>query len=84
MMISPWRSAKWPGTSFQPSCPNRSGPPMSSRIASAQSAPCSFVSAADAANSNPTPSVVETIRPLTALRKSGVSRDAIQKRISCA
>ncbi len=26
MMIRPWRSAKWPGTSFQPSDPNRYGP----------------------------------------------------------
>ena len=39
-MISPWRSAKWPGTSFQPSAPKRYGPPMSSSSASAHSAPC--------------------------------------------
>ena len=28
--ISPWRSAKWPGTSFQPLEPKKYGPPMSS------------------------------------------------------
>ena len=35
MMIRPWRSAKWAGTSFQPSEPNKYGPPMSSASASA-------------------------------------------------
>ncbi len=43
--IAPWRSAKWPGTSFQPSWPNRNGPPASSsnarpQIADLQAAGC--------------------------------------------
>ncbi len=43
--ISPWRSAKWPGTSFHPSTPKKKGPPMSKSRAVTQSAPCSAPSA---------------------------------------
>ena len=38
MTISPWRSAKCSGSSFQPSAPKSAGPPMSSRSARSQSA----------------------------------------------
>ena len=72
--ISPWRSAKCPGTSFQPSEPKRYGPPMSQRSASAQSAPCSAPSVNDAATSSPTPSAVLTASPVTERRSSGSSR----------
>ena len=51
--ISPWRSEKWAGMSFQPSAPNRYGPPMSSAIASTHNPPCRGPSANDAAVSSP-------------------------------
>ena len=52
-MIRPCRSAKWPGTSFQPSAPKTNGPPMSSTSASAHSAPCAAPSANAAADQQP-------------------------------
>jgi hypothetical protein len=56
--ISPWRSAKWPGTIFHPSTPKNAGPLMSSRRATAQSAALAQPSTKAAAVSRPTPNAV--------------------------
>ena len=62
--IRPWRSAKWCGTSFQPSDPNRYGPSMSSASAAIQSASCASPSTWDAATSSPTPIAVLGTSPI--------------------
>ena len=83
--INPCRSAKWPGTSRQPSAPNSSGPAMSRARASAHSAPCQAPSAAEAAASRPTPTAVLPPRPTsTERRRRASSRLATQNRPMCA
>ena len=77
MRISPWRSAKCSGTSFQPSWPWNSGPLMSIASASAQTAPCGMPSRNDAAMSSPMATAVLTDRPVvTARRSTSSSRHA--------
>src|SRR6201999_4309997 len=66
----PWRSAKCPGTSCQPSTPKKYGPPKSSASASAQSAACSQPSKAEARARRPTAIAVETASILVELRSA--------------
>ena len=84
MMISPWRSAKCSGTSFQPSWPISSGPPKSSASASAHSPPCSVPSVNAAATSRPTPTLVLPASPQTDLRSAGRSKLAMMNSAMCA
>jgi hypothetical protein len=81
--IRAWRSAKWPGASFQPSVGITSGPPMSSASASAQSPAWSWLSANEAAASSPTPTAVLANRPSTERLSSGSSRLATMNRAIC-
>ncbi len=80
MMISPWRSAKWRGTSFQPSEPKKNGSPMSSSRASDQMAAWPSPSRNDATTSNATPTAVPTASPTVERRSAGSSREASMKR----
>ena len=82
--IRPWRSAKWPGTSFHPSDPNTYGSPTSSASASAHSAPCAQPSANAATVIRPTPIAVPMPRPTTERRSCGSSRLAIVNSAMCA
>jgi hypothetical protein len=76
MTISPWRSAKWPGTSFHPSDPNTYGSPMSSASASAHNAPCAGPSRNAAAVMSATPIAVPANRPSVERRSAGSPRAA--------
>ena len=82
--ISPWRSAKWPGSSRHPPGSITSGPAMSNPSAAAHSRPWSRPSANDAPTSSPVPSAVLASRPQTARRNPGSSRLAIRNRPICA
>ena len=66
MKISPWRSAKCPGTSLHPAGSITSGPPMSSASARAQRPPCSAPSKNDASTSRATPIPVLIASPAIA------------------
>ena len=83
MMISPWRSTKWRGASFQPSEPNTYGSPTSSASASAQSAPCNAPSVNEAPIRMLVPSRVPTASPLAERCRPGSPRPALYKRITC-
>ena len=85
MTMSPWRSAKCSGSSFQPSAPKSAGPPISSSDREEPRAPpCSAPSVNEAAAMSPTPSAVLIARPVTDERSSGSSRDAMRNRTMCA
>ncbi len=83
MMISPWRSAKWAGTSFQPSAPKKYGPAMSRVRASAHRAPWSAPSVNAAATRIPTPTAVLPARPITDERRLASSSLATTNSTIC-
>ena len=82
--ISPWRSAKWDGASFQCSAPKKYGSIMSSTSARANSPICNAPSANEARISRPTPTAVPPASPKTAERKPGSFRLATMNRTMCA
>ncbi len=81
---APWRSAKCPGTSFQPSWPNTNGPPMSSSSAAPHTPTRSAPLVAAATNSSPAPTAVLAARPSTDWRSARSSRLASMNRKMCA
>ncbi len=83
MMISPCRSTKCLGASFQPSEPNTYGSPTSSASASAQSPPWRAPSVKEAAIRMLTPITVPSASPPTERRIPGSSRPAAYSRMIC-
>ena len=72
--IRPWRSAKWPGTSFQPLESYTYGPPMSSTSATTHRTPCRAPSVNAAATRKPQPIDVLTSSRPTEWRRCASSR----------